>query len=362
MRFAVSNPIAWRRLDRQLLSVQYMRGIAAVMVLVAHGLPNGPPLLIGLLASAMDLFFVISGFLVVMIADEETRPWTFMKNRAERIVPLYWLITLAAFVIIYSGILEPIFNPVVLARSVAHGDWPFLLQSLVFFPGPSPFEAGLNPLVPQGWTLNYEMYFYLTFAAALYLPRTYMVPALTMVYAALVTGGYLAADSPPLKFWTSPLIFEFILGLWVGVAWRHQWNFRLVFFAGAVAISVLGTVSFRFFSDWPFVPHRTFGLIPIFGVFMAVLAFDRKGGGLGEFRPLKNIGDASYSIYLWHFIPIILLDRIGRTGPVNELVYFLVVILGGTLGGLAVYRWVEQPIVQYVKRRRSAKALQHNAG
>lgn len=334
-----------------------MRAIAAVMVLIVHGYPQAPMFVIGLLASAMDLFFIISGFLVVIIADEKTRPWAFMRNRIERIVPLYWIITLVVFCLLYSGVLGPNLDPAGLIGSILRGDWGFLLQSLFFYPGASPFESDMNPLVPQGWTLNYEMFFYLSFAFALYLPRDYMVPVLTFVYATLVACGYVLAESMTIKFWTSPLIFEFVLGLWVGVAWRKQWNFIIVFVIGVLATFVLARISGQFFSDWPFWPQRMALIGPLFAVFIVMLSFDREGSGLGEWKSLRLIGDASFSIYLFHFIPIIFLDRIGQAMHVNEHLYFLVVVLGGTYGGIAVYYSIEQPIARFVKRRRAARTL-----
>lgn len=345
----------WIRLDRTLLSVQYLRAVAALVILGIHGAPWLSETWATALSMALDLFFLISGFLVVVICDDDTRPWPFFRDRLLRIVPLYWVITLASFFIIYSGILEPTLNPLKLAFATAHGDWNFLFHSLVFFPVQGPFEADLHPLVPQGWTLNYEMMLYGLFAMALWLPRRYVAPVATCLFAVLVLAGFLIKGGPAFRFWTSPFIFEFVFGLWVGVAWQRRWNFGWLYLALLVAWVPLMAVTARYFLGWPFNPGRMAFLPIVLTIFLLFVAIDCKEGRMPKLGPARLLGDASYSIYLFHFIPIVILDRLSHAFPIGEGAYFMGVFGGGLIGGLVCYYAIELPIKRKVKQVRSAR-------
>ena len=115
------------------------------------------------LAARVDLFFVISGFLMWGTTwDSPTTPGRFMLQRIHRIVPLHWaiisfyvLLLLAAPHLMQSGAFEP-----------AHG-----ITSSLFLPWPHPAIDANQPRVTPGWTLNYGMFFYLVFALGLFLPE-----------------------------------------------------------------------------------------------------------------------------------------------------------------------------------------------
>jgi len=171
-------------------SIQILRGLAALAVTIAH--TNGevswwavnlhyenpmPGLVTG--AAGVDLFFVISGFIMVYTTAESfgtpTASGVFLLRRIIRIVPLYWIATflfLAYIVRIgHSWAMEGI------------GD-KNVLCSFVFIACPRP-NGGYAPALEVGWSLNYEMFFYLCFAVALLLPRRIglacMVTTLTYV-------------------------------------------------------------------------------------------------------------------------------------------------------------------------------------
>lgn len=345
----------WRKIDRRLLSIQYIRGGAAIVVLCAHGTPSLPVPVLTKMGMAIDFFFVISGFLFVVISDERTRPIQFFVDRMLRIVPLYFVLTTACFVLIYSGLLVPILNPLSILAGVPAWDWPFYLRSILFIPGPSPFEADLNPVIPQGWTLNYEAMFYILFSGCLLLRRRLVVPAMTLICAGLVLVGIVGDGGPAFRFWTSPLIFEFVFGMWAGLAWQRGWDLRHVFLWFCVAWLPLTVVTASFFVGWPFHPERM-GAFPdlllVLGIFLALVAWDRRPGGVPEVKPLRMIGDAGYSIYLFHFVPIILVDRLNDFMTVSPVAHFLAVVGGGFAGGLACYHWLELPLARHVRRFR----------
>src|ERR1019366_2869669 len=140
--------------------IQYLRGIAALMVVWHHGvgqlatLETYFPFRFG--TSGVDLFFVISGFImVVTTAGRDVTPTEFIARRFVRVVPLYWVLTLA---LAATALVAPSLFRSVTLTAVS------LIQSLLFIPHFSPSHAGMIwPVLVPGWTLNYEMFFYVVF-------------------------------------------------------------------------------------------------------------------------------------------------------------------------------------------------------
>src|SRR5262245_21275262 len=148
------------RSRRSLLSIQILRAAAALGVVLAHIFPSA---VIG--TAGVDLFFVISGFIMVYASDRlfERRdaPRIFFLRRLARIVPLYWAVT--AVLVAY-----PLLAGVDLAAvSLSPG---VILGSFLFFPVPRP-DGSLLPVHFLGWTLDYEMFFYVVFAGFIVLSR-----------------------------------------------------------------------------------------------------------------------------------------------------------------------------------------------
>jgi hypothetical protein len=155
--------------DGVLQSIRTLRGLAALLVVGFHAAEKaGLSFKVG--AIGVDLFFVISGFIIwVVTAQRPATPGTFLLNRAIRVVPLYWTITL-----LVAGL--ALLVPSLLASRVL--DPARLLASLLFIPHLD--AAGMPwPLLAPGWTLNHEAFFYLVFAAGLLLPRPARALALT---------------------------------------------------------------------------------------------------------------------------------------------------------------------------------------
>ncbi len=127
------------------------------------------------------MFFVISGFIMVHISWENFgkrgASADFLGRRIIRIVPLYWLATLAALA-----------SHKVWATHGTHAGWMDLAYSLAFIPYFSG-EDGWYPILPGGWTLNYEMMFYAVFALGLTLPRKLALPTVGTALVALIFVG-----------------------------------------------------------------------------------------------------------------------------------------------------------------------------
>jgi len=181
----------------RLYGLQYLRGLAACAVVAYHAADRAQrPFTVG--EAGVDLFFVLSGFLMWAITDADSRPGRFLADRAKRIVPIYWIVTS----VMLAGALAGLFPAVRL--SVAH-----VVTSYAFLPSVSPSNGQIWPLLVPGWTLNYEVGFYLLFGAALCLPRAVQLGMLTAVLIALAA-------------WLLPHIDEVPAGFPASLLWRFR--------------------------------------------------------------------------------------------------------------------------------------------
>src|ERR1700733_9294479 len=162
----LSKPTRLSEIERggSFQSIQALRGIAAVMVMIFHaGLRFDQSEMTFRIGNAgVDIFFIISGFVMWTVAARRpSDPLVFLRRRFVRLVPLYWLWTvavIAAWALIPSAF--PRMHP-----TVGH-----VALSLAFLPHLSPDSGRITPVLGQGWTLNFEVFFYVLFAAGLMLP------------------------------------------------------------------------------------------------------------------------------------------------------------------------------------------------
>ena len=225
---------------RPIAAVQSLRAFAALLVVAGHcqteaavaaakqGLPFAP-LSVLPWGAGVDLFFAISGFIMVVASRPlfaaQGAAAAFAGRRLKRIVPLYWLCT-TLYVLIQVAVRKPV---------------PGVGASYLFWPVDTFGDGVPRPLFTLGWTLNYEMGFYALFALALALPRRRAVALVAILLAAATVAGQVC-DPPtgPLWFWTRPIALEFAGGMAIGSAWCEGWRLpggtRLALAAAALAI------------------------------------------------------------------------------------------------------------------------------
>lgn len=199
-----------------------MRAVAALAVVAFHAstclAPYDNPTLEALFrggAFGVDLFFAISGFIMVTIALERpTAPGEFLIRRLIRVGPLYWIATVAVVLAAAQALIPPI--------TVTPG---LLAKSLLFIPYFSPDHPGsIYPLLVPGWTLAYEMFFYLLFALVLSVSRRpdRLILLLGSALVGLFLAGLILAPQGAIAWtYTSPLLLEFLGGALVALAWRR---------------------------------------------------------------------------------------------------------------------------------------------
>ena len=325
-----------------LVGLQYLRGFAAIGVVLFHA-SQSAGFAIAAGAFGVDIFFVLSGFLMTLITNERSRPWPFLRERLLRIVPPYWIATIAA---LWLGIAGIFWTPSLMQAAASFAFIPY------GGPGHAPY---FYPVLTIGWTLNYEMLFYCVFAGTLFLPHAARLPALSGVLLGLV-GARIAftPSAPPLIFWSDPLILEFLAGAWAGALWRREGPYRPR--AGWGLIAAAAAAYWLISQPFPILPSaldsRLPLVVPALLLLFAMLYFERRPGGMLRIRGAGLLGDASYSIYLWHIFAIGFVSLAARALGLPPWTIFPLGTAAGILAGLAAYGAIEAPLLA---RHRTAR-------
>ena len=338
----------------QFFSIQYLRGFAAILVLASHALLY--PLVehnlgfgrLGWLG--VILFFVISGFIMVVVTGEgQFSAAGFLRRRFIRVVPMYWIATLLAAAL--ALLVPQIFKTTVY-------DSTQLLLSLLFIPFHNPVSGGIHPLYKLGWTLNYEVFFYIGFALLAFLDARARVVWLSIAFGALaVLGLILQPEAAIPQFYTSYMPLAFCAGAWLGLATLRGHVRRLS--KGAIyALMLLGMGAMVQGLAWG-VEVVEDGIAFIGLLFFAsalVLLLVRLEPRLPRIALLERIGDASYSIYLVHIYEVAILSGLAFKwlDPSDLFADYLVAavsVAGGTTAGWMLYVWVELPLLRFVNSR-----------
>ena len=346
----------------KLQNVQALRGLAALAVVAAHiGDPDGfesrwlagghhwTQPLHGPGQAGVDLFFVISG-LIMMVTTTRREPGAanakqFMLRRLTRIYPAYWVAT-APVLLLFIAMPSMV--------NSSQGDPPRIFESIFLLPQP-----GL-PLLLVGWTLTYELYFYVIFTLTFFAPKNARLPILAGwgAVTALLTLLPNRSHNPWLQLIMTPICLEFLFGAVIGwlIVQRRFYYPEVFTGVGLVAVAVaLGLGGDAFPGNW-------YRAVPV-GLLVAVLVYGVIGlearGYASAPGWMTQIGDASYSIYLWH---VLILTALGRfflihlpDQPIVHAVALLFSVAAVMIGSLIAYRIIEQPLMHLFHDRVSGK-------
>ena len=337
----------------ELATVQALRAIAAFLVVAFHAVdswghhvlgrpgdqiwPNG--------ATGVDIFFVISGLAMVISADRlagKPAGWRiFVRHRIIRIVPLYWIMTTVKVVAV-------LVLPTLVMRTRL--DVPYVAGSYFFLPVRDSV-GHLMPVLPVGWTLTYEMLFYMLVALAIALRVQVLAvagPALGAFVLMPIVGGS--------EGFANTIAAEFVFGILIGVSIKR--GIRMPF---PVAASALG-VGFAIILTGPVVTGTlrpvTWGLPAACIVAGAVMLEERLSALIP--RRLLDAGNASYSICLMHpfVIPMIYII-VSRTVP-GALwlpgIIALSLVASAAVGRLG-FVWVERPLLSWLRQSSAAPTV-----
>ncbi|HEV7600212.1 MAG TPA: acyltransferase [Bradyrhizobium sp.] len=276
-----------------LVYIQMLRFFAALAVVAFHALGVAPhgfqvaesavSLALSYGGRGVDLFFVISGFVIFYATHRAKKltPAEFLRRRVERIVPLY-------FVMIFTVTLLAMTFPAIFGTP----DWytpRHIIKSLAFI----AFSDGDMPVVYVGWSLEYEMYFYLAVALLMALTREVWRNIVVMFSAAAILGQIpgVSAALGNYAFFADPMILEFVLGVIVGHVFVNGpigWPLAVAATC-AIAAVLVGDPANRVIVSG----------VPAACLVAAAAWLSRKRiDPSWPERALARLGDASYSIYL----------------------------------------------------------------
>ena len=273
----------------RLHALQYLRAFAALAVVYSHIVIQVEPYqewLVKFGSFGVDIFFVISGFIMIYIAKPNDTPTRFFINRIRRVVPLYWFFTLLMGVIL---LLAPsLFKTTVF-------EWDALIMSLGFIPHFSVAQPDVVwPIVAPGWSLNYEMYFYFIFAVSLMFAAQFRVLFIALVITAVFIAAHMIPSNGAFAlFFRESMVFEFVLGMLLAVAWKK--GFRLSSNVGWLLIGI-GVV--LLFARLPLPRLFEFGLPSVLVVAGCLFV------NIKHYPTASLIGDASYALYLSHIFTL----------------------------------------------------------
>jgi exopolysaccharide production protein ExoZ len=336
---------------QQFDALQVLRALAAGLVVYQHAFANwaekgvgqgAAPLIDHLGEFGVKLFFVISGFIIVHTASQLPQGWesakTFWRRRIRRIVPLYWIVTT-----VYLA------KNLLVGQSYAPHE---ILGSYFFIPYVNP-QGLVQPILGLGWSLNFEMFFYMLFGALFFLPRRWHGPAvmglMTALAAARAAGAFGdASSSNPLYHWAESIVLYFVAGVGVSLLarwWRSTPRPMLGQDAAATIASAL-VIGFAFWSQRA-SEDQVLAWMPVACILPAILCVAAHARPCSRgWRWLVIAGDASYSTYLTHGLVMGPLARLlGRLGLAVGYYGFAVLSLAVCTGaGYLVWRLVEKPL------------------
>ena len=311
-------------------NIQYLRAIAAISTVAFHvivtsynyGFDYPNFLNFGQWGKyGVDLFFVISGYIIVYIQDRSNKNVIlFLKNRFIRIIPTYYFLTT------FYILLLILFPSVVKWSSNFKFDFT-ILESYLFY---SRF-FGNSPIIYVGWSIEYEIYFYLIFSFSILLRNLMKEYYLTII---LIIISYLIFD-------LDLFILEFCLGMLVFILTKkysiNETISTLLFFTG-ILIFVTNFEKLNNFDRF-----FRYG-IPSFLIVLGSINLREY-----KFSFFKLLGDASYCIYLIQTFTISFVFKIISLFSVkgHELIYFTLNIIFTVIVGLIFYIIFEKKILNY---------------
>lgn len=339
--------------------IQLFRGLAAVLVVFAHGdLIFNQNLnqdflfkIFNFGGSGVDFFFVLSGFLIFYIHHDEIgkkhRIKSFLWKRFTRIYPLYWIIL--AGKIFAAGFLNYNLNTNKMTSSE-------LIKAVLLFPQDRNILS--TKFLGVSWTLSFEVLFYIFFGLCIWLNFKFWLPLITIWVGGTLLKflGIIELSNSKLylNFVFNPHNLEFILGClsaYILIKYRPKYGMQL--FCLGLFMYTLSAINYYY-------ELINYSSIASFGVASTLLVI---GASSLEFtqqiqvpRLLLSIGNASYSIYLSHgfFINNLTIFLKKLQPEIFKNMFYLNllgiwIVLIAIFCGYLVYLYIEKPLVSIFK-------------
>ena len=298
----------------------------------------------------VDIFFVISGFVMGLVTldrfGKSGAARKFAADRVSKIMPLYWILTFVQCAVFLAGShLGGNFD-------MARLNTEELLKSLFFIPYFN-VDGKHRPVLGQGWTLNYEMAFYIVVAASLFLRKAWAIAAITGSFLLVwFIGNILHPQNDILRIWSVPIIFEFLLGFYIAFA-RNAWLAagralpRIPAVNLLIAAILIGHI-LLFGRAAPLWMNAVVGLLT---VSLCVLTQSSPPKDMLQ-RGMVRLGDSSYSLYLSHNLALLVVGVLWRGifGAEALWAYMPIMIATALAVGHLCYLLIEQPGTKWMRK------------
>jgi len=335
-----------------ILSIQYLRGVAALLVVLSHiawkNIQAGGSTMHWWHEAGtfgVDIFFIISGYIMVYITQNmHQKPHnvrTFLKKRFIRIVPLYWFYTLIALAIF---ILMP-------ERVNSAGGGTDVLKSFFLL----PLKSSENYLVGVGWTLHYEFLFYILFSFGLILSRkTGNIVVASAILFSVLYSIFIPMEGMSYIFHTflNDIFIEFALGMFLYFLLLKVKNIPWILSLSSIIIGILFFYYLHTGGSVTGVHHIDTGasaFLICFGVVSLEYFWKKR-----ECKLLTLLGNASYSIYLLH--PFILVavvmvsSKLENILPLSESLLIIIMFISALIAGYISHILIEKNLIKWTKR------------
>ncbi|MCF6220206.1 MAG: acyltransferase [Robiginitomaculum sp.] len=337
-----------------LANIQSLRGIAALLVVFSHLLviegKYSPDQSLGSWMNfgqvGVDLFFVISGFIMVHVAMKMQRGgksvMEFLFARFSRIYPLYWLVS-AALLMVWLVRPDMVFS--------SFTTEPNIIKSFLLYPDTR------DPLLAVGWTLIHEIGFYLIFALALLLKPKWLLPFLLLWAVVIGLGQYMGANthSPLIALLFSPLTYEFLAGAFAGWVF-HKWNAKFALPSLVLGLLLWAATLFVLISAGHSMIENHMGRAIHFALPASLTVYGLAGIKTNLPKWSQTLGDWSYALYLTHVLTLTLLGRFWHIFAQDSLWDNIPTLTIMTIASIVVagltYKLAEKPMLNTAKTLR----------
>ena len=330
------------------LGVQALRGLGALMVVVFHTtfmmhyrLDENFSIL-GPGAAGVDLFFAISGFIMVVATRDmwgkADTAWPFFARRLMRIVPLYWIMTTVKFLQLHISHPEMLTN------------WN-TVASYLFIPAWN-FEHRIFPMLLQGWTLSFEMLFYGLIALCFFFKKAPVWP-LSILFAVLgIIGCLVLPSSYAVVSLLDQRLIEFGFGMLIARAMLAEHIMPKTLATLLIPLCLVAVFATGLWASAYDYRLLLWG-IPMALLLAAVVA--REDAALWRLPLVQLLGDASYAIYLTHDYAIsvvrVALQKLHLSGLLAYVFGISTAIIISCIVGIIVHKFIEKPITRWLHQR-----------
>lgn len=340
--------------------IQELRGYGVCWVILAHlsfieekyaGGTDYIPDYVMFGSSGVDVFFVISGFMMVYINYNRPGGWkaslSFAYDRLVRVYPMYWL---------YCLPLVPLYFIFPHLINSADGNQANILRSILLVP-----DENL-PLLPVAWTLIHEVYFYTVITVLMFLPVATRWWGI-VVWALLCIGCMAFSDSlrlgqPLVALLTNPINLEFVLGAGIAVLLLSgRAPLAVPMLIIGLFLYIAGYCGYVWFTHQTMIDRNWRVLlagVPVTMIIYGLVTIENRNG-FTLAKPLRLVGDISYSAYLSHLLILSALGKVWAMsrlqGPFYSIIWLAAAVVLSLAWAVISYRYLEIPSWQYAKHR-----------